>query len=373
MPSSTSNSDNAYPAPKTAYFDPEHVERPVPVRPWRPILLAALVITILLTAGWELYWRKHWHGAGDYKNTAGLWAQERRKATGNATVMIGSSRILFDIDLDIWEEMTGIRPVQLALEGTSPQIFFNDLIADEDFHGTIIVGVTAPLLFTGFAYRGDVLDYARDQSPSEWIGHRLSLIVEKYFAFFDEATRPKTMLFYADLPLREGMIKRVDVRKIERMDKDRNTEIWVRLLEDEAYVQRAKDAWAYSSAQMAPPPKEDSAPPDPFPQERIDAVISDFKAGVQKLRARGGDVVFLRFPYEGPYLQVEDFGFPRERFWDPLIAETDAVGVSFHDYPALQGHEIVEWSHLSPDAARNYTRALIPILEEQREARRAMR
>jgi len=370
VPSSTSSSENAYPAPKTAYFDPEHVFRPVPVRPWRPIALAALIATVILTFVWELYYRGHWHEAGDYKNTAGLWTQERRKATGDATVMVGSSRILFDINLDIWEDMTGVRPVQLALEGTSPQIFFNDLVADEDFYGTIIVGVTVPLFFTGYSYRGDVLDYARQQSPSEWIGHRLSLIIDRHFAFFDEATRPKTMLFYAQLPVREGMIQRMDVRKLERMDSDRNTEMWARLLEDEAYTQLAKDVWGYTSTQMAPPPKPDGAPPDSFPQEKVDSVISDFKAGVEKLRTRGGDVVFLRLPYEGGYEMVEDMGFPRERFWDLLIKETDTVGIAFHDYSELQGHELIEWSHLSPQSATDYTRALVPIVYETLEDRR---
>lgn len=369
MPSSTSNSENAYPAPKTAYFDPEHVERPVPVRPWRAMTLAAVVVTIALLAGWELYWRAHWHTPGDFKNTAGLWAQERAKAKDDATVIVGSSRIFFDIDLDIWEEISGIRPVQLALEGTSPKMFFDDLVADEEFHGTIIVGVTAPLFFSGYAYRGDVLEYSKHQSPSEWLGHRLSYFMERNFAFFDEATRPKTMLFYAQMPLREGMIQRVDVHKLERMDATRNGEIWLRVMEDDAYRQLAKDVWAYTSAQMAPAPSEDGSPPPPFPQERIDALISDMKAGVETLRARGGEVVFLRLPYEGGYEVVEDMGFPRERFWDPLIFETDTVGISFHDYEALQGHYIAEWSHLGPQAAKDYTRALLPIFYDTLAAR----
>ena len=123
MPSSTSNSENAYPAPKTAYFDPEHVDRPIPAKTWRPIALAALIATTLLMVGWELYWRSQWHVPGDFKNTAALWTQERKKAKGDATVMVGSSRIFFDMNLDIWEEMTGQRPIQLALEGTSPQMF----------------------------------------------------------------------------------------------------------------------------------------------------------------------------------------------------------------------------------------------------------
>ena len=58
--------------------------------------------------------------AGDLDDGMSHWAVERRKlAAGDhdGVVIFGSSRILFDTDLDAWEEMTGRRPVQLALAG----------------------------------------------------------------------------------------------------------------------------------------------------------------------------------------------------------------------------------------------------------------
>ena len=216
-----------------------------------------------------------------------------------------------------------------------------------------------------------MLEYSKTESPSEWIGHRLSYLLERNFAYFDDATRPKTMIYYSHWPVREGMIQRMDVHKLEIMDETRNAEMWQRLMDDEAYRQLAKDVWAYFNEQQAPKPAEDGTPPPPFPQEAIDKMNSEFKAGVEKLRARGGDVVFLRLPYDGGYEPVENFGFPRERFWDPLIAETDTVGISFHDYEELQGHNLVEWSHLSSEASDDYTRALIPILYDALEKKRA--
>jgi len=378
VPSSTSSSDDRLGGlrapPPLAFFDPEHVERPVPARPWRALLVAALIVTIGLTAGWEVYWRGKMLAAGDYKNTSALWAQERRKAVGDATVMIGSSRIFFDIDLDLWEEAAGVRPVMLAMEGTSPRLFLKDLADDENFRGLTIVGVTAPVFFTqDGGLRAEVLDYYKKETPSQRFDHFLSAPLEETFAFLDEQTRPKTQMTTAPLPLRDGMQPLFYPRKLSISAADRNTEMWARVVEDERYKEEAKAQWALILQMMAPPPSADGSPPPPFPQEAIDAVVGEVKANVDKIRARGGDVAFLRFPYDGMFAVAEDNGFPRERFWDRLVAETDSVGVTFHDYPELQGYEIAEWSHLTAREAERYTRALVPIFEARMAEKKAER
>ncbi len=376
MPSSSPDlKPDAFRAPPPlAFFDPEHVERPVPARPWGALLAAALIAVIGLTAGWEVYWRGKMFVAGDYKNTSALWAQERRKAVGGATVMIGSSRIFFDVDLDLWEEATGVRPVMLALEGTSPRLFLKDLADDEAFNGLVIVGVTAPVFFTqDGGLRAEVLKYYREETPSQRADHHLTKFLDKRFAFLDEQTRPKTQMTTAPLPLREGMEPLFYPRKLSISEADRNTEMWARVVEDERYREEAKGQWALILQRLAPPPSPDGSPPPPFPQPAIDAVIAEVKANVDKIRARGGDVAFLRFPYDGLFAVAEDNGFPRERFWDALLAGTDSAGVTFHDYPELQGYEIAEWSHLTAREAERYTRALVPIFEARMAEKKAER
>jgi hypothetical protein len=355
------------------FYDPEHVDRPVPDRPWRAIVLAVVLATAALTIGWEIYWRSQSYVAGDFKNTPALWAQERRKVTGDATVLLGSSRIFYDTDLDVWEETAGVRPIQLALEGTSPEPFLADLAADEDFRGTVIVGVAAPILFTGYAFRKGVLDYTRDQSPSQRADHGLSKQLEKLFAFIDEQTRPKRILHLASLPLRPGMEKRIDVRKLEVIAEDRNTEVWVRLIDDEPYRELAKYVWAEGIRREAPQPGPNGEPPPPMPDEAIEAMIGKMKASVDKIRARGGEVAFVRYPYEGAYTAAEDGGFPRQRFWDRLVAETDSAGVAWQDYPQLQGYYLPEWSHIEARDAERYTAALVPILYAEIEKKNAER
>ncbi len=368
MPSSTSSSDNAYPAVKTSFFDPEHVERPVPERSWRVIVLIAAIATAVLMIGWETYWRGKEYIAGDYKNTAALWTVQRNKATGDATVLIGSSRMLFDIDLDIWEEMTGVRPIQLSLEGTSPRIFLTDLANDEAFHGTVIVGLMAPLFFTtDGGLRAEVLKYRREESPSQRWDHQLSLFLERYFAFTDEQTRPKRQMTHAPLPLRDGMNPLFDPRKLEVMTADRNTEMWSRVVNDEVFREEARAQWEIALKLFAPPPNPDGSPPAPMPDVVIDGVIAEVQADIKKIRARGGDVAFARMPYGGAFTPAEDFGFPRERFWDRLLAKTETVGVTWHDHEELQGYELPEWSHLSASEAERFTRAFVPIFAKVME------
>ncbi len=372
MPSFTSSSDNAYPAVKTSFFDPEHVVRPVPDRPWRAILLGAVIATIALMTGWEIYWRGKEFVAGDFKNTAGLWTEQRNKAVGDATVFIGSSRMLFDIDLDIWEELTGERPIQLSLEGTSPRIFLTDLANDDAFHGTVVVGLMAPLFFTtDGGLRAEVLNYRKDETPSQRWDHQLSLNLERYFAFTDEQTRPKRQMSMAPLPLRDGMKPRFEPRKLEIMTADRNTEMWSRLINDEVFREEAKAQWEIGLKLFAPPPNPDGSPPAPMPDFVIDEVIGSVQADIDKIRARGGDVAFARLPYGGGFTPAEDFGFPRERFWDRLLSVTNSVGVTWHDHEELQGYDLPEWSHLSAREAERYTRAFVPIFTAQMEKAKA--
>ena len=83
---------------------------------------------------------------------------------------------------------------------------------------------------------------------------------------------------------------------------------------------------------------------------------------MQAIRARGGEVVFLR-PPSAPQLRYgEEDHLPRERGWDALLRASGAVGVHFEDEPAMQGLKTPEYSHLSRACARVYTDAFVRAL-----------
>ena len=345
------------------------VAQPVPVRdipaqPWQRIFLVALVLFALLMTGWELYWRA-FGALPSYRNSDGQWAQQRRRidvGEGGKTVLIGSSRILFDMQLPVWESLAGERPIQLAIEGTSSVLVLEDLAADPNFTGHLLVGVAPDLFFSGFAYRGKVVPFFHKESPSQRSGNWLSMhLLEPYFAFDDPDFALATVVKRQAWPLRPGVKENTAVRKLRVSDADRNTHMWSKVETDPAYRALARSIWAERFA--APPPPNMDTPAKL--QKLIDTQIQRAVDAVAKLRARGVQVLFVRPPSTGPYLEFENKVFPRATTWDVLLKRTRAPGIHFQDYPELQGYDQPEWSHLSAAEAQRFTAALYPIIEQK--------
>ncbi len=83
-------------------------ERDIPRQPWSVIVLGTLALSVVLIGAWEYHWRRFGAEPG-YRNSNGEWAEQRRRidrGEGTRTVMIGSSRTLFDIQLDEWKRVT---------------------------------------------------------------------------------------------------------------------------------------------------------------------------------------------------------------------------------------------------------------------------
>ena len=88
------------------------------------------------------------------------------------------------------------------------------------------------------------------------------------------------------------------------------------------------------------------------------------KAAVEKIRARGGEVVFVR-PPSAPELRVnEEAQVPKAKGWDVLLRNTKSVGIHIDDLPAAQGLPLPEWSHLSRKCATVFTDIYVRRLTE---------
>jgi hypothetical protein len=114
--------------------------------------------------------------------------------------------------------------------------------------------------------------------------------------------------------------------------------------------------WGYLAKMRTGPPPSG---------EKLDSLINTVKVAINKIRSRGGDVLLVRTPSSGPFWMGEQQGFPREKYWDKLLASTNSQGIHFIDYPETANFICPEFSHLSPQDAIVYTKALIPMVEQK--------
>src|ERR1700733_4322375 len=171
------------------------------------ILLFELVVVLecVLVAGWEIFWRHHDFIPGDYEDTPAVWQLQRERATGTATVLIGSSRMWEDVDLQQWQETVGDRPIQLAIAGRNPQPVLDDLAADPLFHGLVVCEVTAYLFYVEpEAFTSAFMHKGRAQTLSQRAANRIGMMLESKLAFIDSETRLSTLWKRLPLPLRPG-------------------------------------------------------------------------------------------------------------------------------------------------------------------------
>ncbi len=323
------------------------------------LVAICLLVFVLVTAGviaWELQMRSLGLVAGDLDDSKAHWAVERRKiAAGDydEVVIVGSSRILFDTDLDVWEEMTGRRPIQLALAGTNPRPFLTDFAADPDFKGLLVVGVTPDIFFgdwLGIPEFAGVLDYWKEQSPSERFGHQVGLFLSRRLAFLDSSYTLTALIDQVNLRNRGEIVRPyLDVWKLWETGDDRQTYLWSQIEVNERLREHARLAWGPYDGK-------------PMDEAAITRACNDAVDAVKKIRARGGEVVFVRAPSAGLYYESEQHNATRAKTWDRLLRETGAHGIHFDDYPEMQGLEVPEWSHLSRASATRFTRAYVGVL-----------
>ena len=103
----------------------------------------------------------------------------------------------------------------------------------------------------------------------------------------------------------------------------------------------------------------------PMSGGRLDTLLESVKVAADKITSRGGKIIYVRTPSSGDYWAADLAKYPREKYWDRLIAYTKYGGIHFMDYPATDHYICPENSHLTPVDAIDYTKHFVRQLREK--------
>ena len=324
--------------------------RDIPQQPWGRIMGFVAVALALGITALEVNARRIGLNPGDLDNSEVAWVKERVRSESADVAIVGDSRILFDTDLDRFEALTGTRPVQLAIHGTSALTLLEDAASNENFRGLLIVGLADTMFFQPFdGYGGYVRRRGDFTSPSGRLGIEIDHIFQRRLAFLDSNYRLSVAAHRLDPDFRPGVEgPKHDIWKVQEVGENRATSMWPRVEHDLAY--RARTRWAWKGF------KEKY----PFTPQLIAKGHARAVKAVAAIRARGGEVVFVRPPSAVQLRVNEESQLPKVKGWDALLRNTRTVGVHNDDLPAeVQNLTMPEWSHLNRACATVFTDAYV--------------
>ncbi|MEP6712952.1 MAG: hypothetical protein ABJA37_11070 [Ferruginibacter sp.] len=328
--------------------------------------ISVLILVTTFLISWEAYWRGN-NFPASYNDDASFWSTKRRevyKPADEATIFIGSSRIKYDLDISTWEKLTGEKAIQLAMVGTSPRPLLDDLAQDKKFNGKLIIDVTEGLFFGRNKKRTEKsavegVEYYKKWTPAQKFSATVNNFLESEFVFLDkDKFGLNELISELGNPKRKGVFERPHFPKgFGNTNSQRQSYMAESFLNDTSQQKRQQQNWMITggASDKTPAIKGDT----------LEIVFRQVKAAIDNIRARGGKVLFVRTPSSGTYWQTEQLVYPREKYWDALLAYTNTPGIYFKDYPETASLTCPEWSHLKPADAILFTENFVRFVQQK--------
>ncbi|WP_242203645.1 hypothetical protein [Aestuariivivens insulae] len=331
-------------------------------------LITALALSIIALTLWEFYWRsKPEYYIAYLEDDRNLWAEQRLKvetATSKDIILLGASRTGYNFNTHIWEETQGIKPINLSANGKPPGPFFEDIVNNTTFNGTIVFGVTpvAVFLFNG----GD-----RWQTAKNWIEHyyhrtnaqKLGFLLSKPLQQYLVMLTASEAKSYNDLDLKslintiyidDGRSKhnRFNLVNIGYNDEDRNLIMIPRLTNNPMYQKEITDEWDKVIPFVLTEYSSDV-------EKEVSKAIDNLSVLIKNFKARGGKIIFIRHKAEEGWNKYTKRMLPRDKVWDKFIKTVNCPSYHFEDYEFMSKHTLPEWSHMNAEDAKTYTKDLV--------------
>jgi hypothetical protein len=349
------------------------VHRRLPQLKWTTVLGGALAIFAAFVGVMEL----RLAARGFQPNTldsARLWIHERERvdALGDRVlIVVGGSRALLDLDLAALRRLTGLEPVQLAVDGSSFVPVLRGLAADPGVKGTVLVDLAENILTEPArwdrAYEFESA-YDREHAATELPDFRRSEAyltdrLHGWLRSYADGTRPLTAL-------RLRILTKDPTPQYLHMQPDREILAdYSQVPQPDFYYQRVirnlgqtvplqgrsyRDIERDFASRIALlPPFDDSLFLQSLP------AMADM---TRTLRSQGARVFYVVFPTSGYVRLIDEKRFPAPLYWDRFTAAVPAPAFNFEDIPALRGFYCPDGSHLDMHDRSRFTSALVQAL-----------
>lgn len=319
-------------------------------------------LTAFITLGGWVAFETYWRGQ-DYQpkvvDSFDLWSQHRARASKPApplrVALLGASRIQFGLSPRVFRNEThkmglNVDAIMLAVNGHYPLAALRDLSEDEKFVGIALVGIDSRGMDRKVwdMQAKHVQNYRHEWSPSRAVHRRMLTFLQEYVLAarpdFAAVTLVKRYLDDNGPPYKEYVI-------FER-DRAAGTDYG------------KSDIAAIRAARVADLKKYYPLYTAPTPEVWLNE-IREVVRWVERINARGGKVVFYREPVSGEHIEMDESYFPREKYWDKLVAIMPATMIDFRDHPELV-IDTPDTSHIDIKDIDRHTRALAQLLHRKK-------
>jgi hypothetical protein len=327
------------------------VGNPHPKQRWALTMVCALIVTVVGISGIEMVWRLDGYQP-TVPNTPALWAFHRRRldhAGERGVALLGTSRMLVDFSMDAFgKRFPSLDAAQLAIESSSPVKILEDLAADPRFRGTVISE------FCEEAFVPHPQPKYFKEGFVELSHQSLSWATELNDRI-DGSIQERLCCRNPDFGLNKVFVQWVQnsgwpipTRIRVRFDRHQLVDYRIGNL-DEARAETYGRVRALYAENMSSLPT-----PDDWLKQAL-----QIESVLQRFRAKGCRVAFIRFPCTNETWDLENRYFPKVRCWDRFAAATSAVTIHFREVPKLAHVECPDSCHLDFRDTDDFTNNLL--------------
>jgi len=323
------------------------------------IFLSALAIAFSLLAVHEYYFRVVEGWTPGYDDNAEMWSYWRRqvdKLTSEDVLIVGSSRSHFNINIHLFESLTGHRPIMLSVPGGSPYFTFEDIVKKSNFNGLLLVGVAPGLFYTlgtgggAMWIKNDRVDFFYKQTYASRFSQSVYRYIDPHFSYLDPEISIKNL-----------------INRIHPTDRDsiQHPPIWPPMVSMDFYRNiRMNPGMETETVLQNQQTKIWDGDWKNWYADSLDVILNHYSSLVQEFTKKGGRIAFIQSPVTGKYLHYEPILFPRETYWNALLEKSQVKGYHYEDYPEMKAMTPPEWSHLNRKDADQFTRLLVTLLKQ---------